>query len=305
PAFPLSERFFYLTVLLVPVVEKRAQRAILETAIELLPDEGHRHILRCMMARLAVGAGDLNAAAAWMAPCNPRPLDLPMDSAYRYAAATIAAASGRDAEVLGLLGTSAGDVPIAERDEIGCALLRVHALEQCGRAEDAVCALLELRESMGPLALVEAVAAQPIPHCCGRSLAAIATKHRRERISTLRSRHRQLKMQLGVRRLLLHVALYSAIIAAPVALFAFGIKATQPYSSNARLWCPLVCGDCRAPMQQYYDVFFCSDRTGPLRWTSAELAAARRAGDPWVIRHSTTEGGLLANSFAVVASISL
>ena len=73
-AFSVQERFFYLTILLVPHLEARAQRATLETAAALLTDARHRHIVRCRLARLAAQHGDVEAARAWMETCNAHEL---------------------------------------------------------------------------------------------------------------------------------------------------------------------------------------------------------------------------------------
>lgn len=230
PTFPLSERLFHLTVLLTVAVDSRAQRALLETAIELLPDDGHRHILRCMMARLAARAADLPAASEWLAPCNTRALDLAMDSAYRHAAATIAAVAGDHEQVLALLGAQRGDVPLAERDELGCGLLRVHALEERGRLDEAVIALLEIRGDIGHFALREALAEPSILHFCGRTRAAIASIGRRETLEQLRSRQAQLEARYHPWRALRDVGLGSAILATPIALLAFVVN--EPYSAS-------------------------------------------------------------------------
>jgi hypothetical protein len=160
PSFPRSERLFFLTVLLSPRLGARARRAVLETAIERLPDEGHRHIVRCMLARQAAGEGDVRAAEEWLAACHPRPADLAMDTAYRLAAATLAARLGRDEEVLSLL---AEDVPLFELHAVDCALLRIHFLDRVGRREEAIAAYNALWEQIGSDALSRALRASVPP----------------------------------------------------------------------------------------------------------------------------------------------
>lgn len=136
-SFPVSERLFFLTVLLVPHLNDREQRAVLETAVERLTDAGHRHVLRCMLSRRAARFGDREAAVDWLEPCDQRPLDLTMDTAFRYAAATLAAVARKPDEVLALLGSHPGDVPLAERDSLGCDLLRIDALAAVGQGDEA------------------------------------------------------------------------------------------------------------------------------------------------------------------------
>lgn len=145
-SFSASERLFSLTVLLVPRGKPRQRRAVLETAIELVSDEGHRHILRCLLARYAVGAGEPDAAEAWLALCNPRPLDLRMDTAYRLAAATLATARRDHDAVLAILGE---DTPLADAHALDCTLLQIHALEARGGGERAVALLEELEAREG------------------------------------------------------------------------------------------------------------------------------------------------------------
>jgi hypothetical protein len=158
-AFTVAERLFYLTLLLAAHVEPRRARAMLETAAELLVDERHRHVVRCMLGRLAAQNGDVEGAQAWLETCNPRPTDLTMDTAYRYAAATLAVAQSDLARVAELLGTRDGDVPLAPRDAFGCELLRAHAFEQAGNFEAAVNELNRLAMSRGEDGLVRQLAA--------------------------------------------------------------------------------------------------------------------------------------------------
>jgi len=148
-AFALAERFFYLTVLLAEHLDDRRLRASLETAAELLTDARHRHVVRCMLARLAAQHGDVQGARAWLETCNPRPLDLTMDTAYRYAAATLAIAQGQTAQVFDLVGHRQGDVPLSDREELACDLLRLHALEVSGRADQSVPHLRSLIARVG------------------------------------------------------------------------------------------------------------------------------------------------------------
>lgn len=128
--FPEHDRLFFLTVLLARAVDDRTRRGLLESALELLGDPRHRQVLRCRLAEGAVLAGDLEAARQWLAPCDPRPTDLHMDTAYRVAASCLAAAERRPGDVLALLGTRPGDVPLADEAEAEAELLRADAVER-------------------------------------------------------------------------------------------------------------------------------------------------------------------------------
>ncbi len=142
--FAASERLFYLTVLIAPLLEDRHERPLLESAIELLPDPCHRQVLRCRMAQKATLAGDLEAAEGWLRPCNPRPTDIRMDTAYRIATACLATARQDFNGVLNQLGDRVGDVPIADEREDEATLFRINAIEQLEGKQQAESQLKEL-----------------------------------------------------------------------------------------------------------------------------------------------------------------
>lgn len=169
PSFPSAERLFHLTVLLEPHLEELARRAVLETAMEMLEDERHRHVLRCIMATAAARSGDVSAAQEWLAAVNSRSLDLAMDSAYRLAAGTVAVVRGEYAKVLGLLGRQDGDVPLFDRDALVGALLRAHALESTGDENEAGRILDALIELHGAERVDDAIRRHRPLHLCERA----------------------------------------------------------------------------------------------------------------------------------------
>lgn len=155
-AFAESERLFHLTLLLSPALDDRHARALQESAVEILPDRRHRQVLRCMLARHAVRAGDPEAAEQWLEPCNPRATDLRMDTAYRVAASYLATARGDHAGVLGLLAHRVGDVPLARGNDEDTVLLRANALERSGEAAVAEQQLLTvMRDDKSKIASVQ------------------------------------------------------------------------------------------------------------------------------------------------------
>ena len=131
------EGYFQLTVLLAPYMEERARRAMLESALEDLSESSHRHILRCMLAREAARLGELSASDAWLNTVDKHSTNLPMHTAYVFAAATLASAREDYERVTQLLGRGATDVPLGDRDEIACSILRVDALDCLGFEEEA------------------------------------------------------------------------------------------------------------------------------------------------------------------------
>ena len=118
--------------------EQYLVRALLESTVEATTKPIYRQLLRCMLARNAARLGDVVAANDWLAPCNARPLDLYMESAYRLSLAAVDTTLGNFQRVLALLGQEAGVLPIASSYEDLCDLYRANALEQMGYLEAAI-----------------------------------------------------------------------------------------------------------------------------------------------------------------------
>lgn len=110
------------------------RRAVLETALELLPDRGHRCIVRCHLARAANRLGERDAADAWLAECDPRGLADVVADEIRVTQASLANGRGDHARVLELV------VPGAQATGASASLgaqLRIDSLENVGRHADA------------------------------------------------------------------------------------------------------------------------------------------------------------------------
>ncbi|MFK7989619.1 MAG: hypothetical protein AB8I08_26615, partial [Sandaracinaceae bacterium] len=90
------EDLYWLALLLsndhVAADELDRQRAVLETALDLVTLPRHRQVLRCMLGMHHAAAGDLDGAEAWILPCDPKSGDLQADSALRVLAAFVATA---------------------------------------------------------------------------------------------------------------------------------------------------------------------------------------------------------------------
>ncbi len=123
-----------------------AERAVLETALDLLPDEGHRHLLRCRLAMEAIAEGDLDSAEGWLGECDPEPEVLELDSPYREAKARVCLRRQDFRGVLAVVGQKRGDVPIHSAHEAACDRLRAHSLESLGERD---LADAELNQSLG------------------------------------------------------------------------------------------------------------------------------------------------------------
>jgi hypothetical protein len=112
-------------------------RAIRETALELLPDPGHKQILRCALSRAATLQRDLPSAEQWLAACDPHPGNLTLDTDYRLSVAYLSVAYGRWAAVLEVLGNQPNAIPIDYGRDFLAGLLRVHACEELGYTQAA------------------------------------------------------------------------------------------------------------------------------------------------------------------------
>lgn len=149
-------------------------RATLETALGLLSDGEHRDIVRCRLARAAVRAGDLDAAASWLEEVNPRPIKLEADHEVRLARATLQLAKGDHRGVLETLGRAPTEIPLLHELRPHC--LRAHALAGLGEEEAA-------RRAIG-VAVVHwngAMVAWEWRACPGPSTALVATARARIR----------------------------------------------------------------------------------------------------------------------------
>jgi hypothetical protein len=156
--FPVAERLFHLTVLLSDHFARAGDplrvRALLETALELLSAPRHRQVLRGSLATHAARAGDLAGADAWFAGCSPVSDDIHVDTAWRASKAYISTLREDWPGVTHALGSRTGDVPLADGEAEGCALLRSNALERSGQLAEAVEQLLQAmrQSSRGPAA---------------------------------------------------------------------------------------------------------------------------------------------------------
>ena len=115
--------------------EHRRARAVLETALDLLPSPDQRDIVRCRLAREALRLGDTAAFAAWMRDVDPRSIRLEVDTEYRCSMALQALQQQDHDAVLGLLGANRAAVPLAPHELAPC--LRAHALAGTGRRGEA------------------------------------------------------------------------------------------------------------------------------------------------------------------------
>lgn len=144
-------------------------RAIRETALDLLPDPGHKQLMRCALSRGACLQHDLASAEAWLAACDPYPGNITLDTDFRISASYLHLAHGRWAAVLETLGNQPGIIPIDFGRDMLAGLLRVHAWEELGspQAADAQLNWLfeEEKKLNGPILLAIIKSNTPLNLC--------------------------------------------------------------------------------------------------------------------------------------------
>lgn len=123
-------------------------RVYLETSRELLTDPGYQQLLRCAMANLARDGGDLAAAEAWLATCDPHPALLDLDSDYRTSRARIAIQREEWTAVLDLVGETHASQPFEPSSVPQVTLFRVLALAATGAPSEAEAELRWLAEQI-------------------------------------------------------------------------------------------------------------------------------------------------------------
>ena len=138
-----QKRVFWLSqltstaVLNLGLTDPARGRAIRETALELLPDPGHKQLLRCNLSNAASLQGDLASAEQWLAPCDPYPGNITLDSGYRISWSYMSLAHRRWPAILETLGNQPNAIPIDHGRDFLAGLLRVHACEELGYTQAA------------------------------------------------------------------------------------------------------------------------------------------------------------------------
>jgi hypothetical protein len=120
--------------LLLVYADPWKSRAVLETALDLLPDPAHQHLLRCQLSALATSAGDVDSAWRWLACCDPYPTNLTLDTTYRLAVMKIYLMQSNWQAVLQWLGREPREIPIDPSHAHMAGLYQVHAWDGLGYA---------------------------------------------------------------------------------------------------------------------------------------------------------------------------
>jgi hypothetical protein len=123
--------------------QNERSRALFESTLEALPSPAHQEVMRCRLSRAALKAGEVDAARAWLASCDPAPLDVAADSEYRVSAAYMATFDHDFDRVLTLVGHTHGSIPVAVSQRLMVVMLRANAFEKSGSFDEAVATLLD------------------------------------------------------------------------------------------------------------------------------------------------------------------
>ncbi|RLB59870.1 MAG: hypothetical protein DRI90_14905 [Deltaproteobacteria bacterium] len=177
-----EDRFYGTTLLLARHMARQGDdlmlRAVLETALDVLPSPSRKQVIRGMTAREAARLGDLPASEDWFAPCDPRSYDLHADSAYRCTAAYLATVKRKFEGVLTVLGPQAGALPMCDNLDPLCAVLRANAHERLGDLGKATAELSSAMERMpdGPELIEQIVRSHADLAACRRCYVSARSK---------------------------------------------------------------------------------------------------------------------------------
>jgi DNA-directed RNA polymerase subunit RPC12/RpoP len=119
-------------------------RSMCESALDALTLPRHRQVMRGMLSRAACDDGDLDAAEAWLAPCDSWSDDLETDTAYLVSRAYLDTALARFEDVKKLLSSRP---PVMDAYEALAVLLLANAWERSGDRSEAIELLCEAWQS--------------------------------------------------------------------------------------------------------------------------------------------------------------
>jgi DNA-directed RNA polymerase subunit RPC12/RpoP len=203
-------------------------RAVLETALDELDDEGHLHIVRCRLAREAAEAGDTAAARAWLSECDSTPEVLELDGEYRLAAARVCLAEGDGAGALQLLGAEERTIPVDPPHRLAFAEYRIAAQEQCGQLDVALSELQAADFRFGSGKLRQRLAAS------GLAPRTVGQLENRERERQQHQRQQSVKVKRAARRTGCVLLLMLLLVVAGVVAFFLLYDRYRPF--------PISCG---------------------------------------------------------------
>jgi hypothetical protein len=220
-------------------------RAVLESALDILPDSGHRHIICCHLALQASKGRDLSSAECWLAQCDPVSEILELDGIYRQAMAQLKTVRGEYQTVLHVVGSRDEDIPIHPAYAVTCSALRIHALESLGHYVEAFREFAAICAKNGKAPLVaklesEQLACRTLRQCKREELDALIQK-RQDTPTGLRA------LEAPIRYLPALAFALLIVVSIPRCIFDF-----DPFVGvHGYLLCPHRCEHCKGPFRIY------------------------------------------------------
>jgi hypothetical protein len=196
-------------------------RAMIEAGLESVQLPRQRAVLLGMITRMAVRAGDVQSAAAWLS-CFEMPQDLESESELRVSTAVVATARGDFMAVLNAVGSAFDQIAIQDALDPQAALFRINALERMGRTPEATQQLRDLfAKGPGMRNAVEGIQAQyPTLGLMQQTMPAVQAAHEQAARSTAGMG------KIGMGCLLIGVSLLPFVIMSGMALYEFVTEGT-------------------------------------------------------------------------------
>jgi hypothetical protein len=229
-------------------------RALLETTLGWLNDEGYRHLIRCRLAQAALEENEFEVAEGWLKECDVNSEVLELDSASRLIRAWLACRKQKADEVLEILGDEGAALPIVSYLQNEAQRLRVDAYESLHRSDAA---------DRGFSLLAQANGIDAESECFSKNRLALETVRRAQcvRLAEVTDRrisnYRKKIAELGKRREqytaysatkpLRRVPLYALALAFCVWLVRCSYSVDPLGGAYGYVLCPKVCSECQGP----------------------------------------------------------
>ncbi len=146
----LSNRYIF-------VKDPFSARAVLDTALMHVKDEGFRQVLNARMVRSAVFAGDTGGAEHWLGELDDRSPLLSLHNEYQAAKAFCAFGKGDMEGILAALGETDGALPTMKEVGSVFGVLRLHALDALGRLDEVEKEMRRLKDHYGVMEFYSAL----------------------------------------------------------------------------------------------------------------------------------------------------
>jgi hypothetical protein len=229
-------------------------RALLETTLGWLEDEGYRHLVRCRLAQSALDAQQLEAAEGWISECDWAPEVLELDSASRLIRAWLACRRRHADDVLEILGDEGAHLPIAAYQQNEAERLRVDAFEAQNRMDAAYRGFQSLVQLNGIDAETESftrcgLAPQTVKWAQCNRLAEV-TQQRidrlRRKVADLAKRREQFTI-FSATKPIMKLPVHAMLLSLAVLLVRCSYSVDPLRGSYGYVLCPKVCKDCLGP----------------------------------------------------------